>query len=238
MSNPPSQDEPGPREPCATVFARMVDVPIDAVDKLIATTEAVYADLNQVLGHPYWGDLVLQQGAAVRAMKEARESLEAFRSEAIGARNTELGITVATGVVDGQRHYAQTGDDKQALVDRVMRPQKAQSACHLYVWDRPYDNEAAPGPYQQIRVVTDVEEQVGVLNFTEEAEDGELHSWHTLNPEPIAGAPVLKFDAGSALAFPRDAVLSWDDLRAALAEFTGAGLRPERVQWQKARWGE
>lgn len=208
------------------------------MDKLIATTEAVYADLNQVRGHPYWGDLVLQQGAAVRAMKEARESLEAFRAEAIGARNTELGITVATGVVDGQRHYAQTGDDKQALVGRVMRPQKARSACHLYVWDRPYDNEAAPGPYQQIRAVTDVEEQVGVLNFTEETEDGELHSWHTLNPEPIAGAPVLKFDVGSALAFPRDAVLRWDDLRDALAEFASTGLRPERVQWQKARWGE
>lgn len=238
MSNSPSHDEPGPVHACAALFARLADVPVDAVDKLIETSEAVYTDLNQVAGHPYWGDLVYQQGAAVRALKEARAALDAFRAEAIGARNTELGITVATAVIDGERQYAHTRDDKAELVDKVLRPSVARSACHLYVWDRPYDNVEFPGPYTQIRVVTEAEEQLGVLNFTEETEEGDLHSWHTVNPQPIAGAPVLKFDKGSALAFPRDCVLPWDHLRQALIEFAEDGQRPQAVQWQDARWGE
>jgi Immunity protein Imm1 len=106
------------------------------------------------------------------------------------------------------------------------------------VWDRPHENPDAPGPYQQVRVVTDTEAEVGVLNFTEESEDGELQSWHTLNPYPMPEPPALRFDAGSALKFPRDAVLPFRDLRAALDEFTRTGERPQAVQWQTARWGD
>ncbi|QUH01711.1 hypothetical protein HUO13_13595 [Saccharopolyspora erythraea] len=237
MSNPPSQDESGPLEPPAAVFARLSDVPLDVVDKLIETTNAVYGDLNKVHGHPYWGDLVFHQGAAMRALKEARECLEGLRAEAIGARNTELGVTVATAVIDGDRHYAQTEDDKATLVNRVLRPQ-SKRAAHLFVWDRPFDNEEAAGPYQQVRVVTDPEAEVGVLNYTEETEEGELHSWHTLNPQPLPDPPALRFDAGSALRFPRDSVLPFRDLRAALLEYSREGQRPEAVQWQSARWGE
>lgn len=238
MSNPPSHHEPEPERTSAALFARLADVPLDAMDKLIETSEAVYTDLNEVAGHPYWGDLVYQQGSAVRALKEARTALEAFRAEAVGARNTELGVTVATAVIDGQRHYAHTTADKTALVDRMLRPSAPRSACHLYLWDRPYENEEFPGPYQQIRVVTDPEEKIGVLNFTEETEEGELRSWHTLNAQPLAGVPTLRFDQGSALAFPQDSVLRWEILRPALIEFAEAGSRPESVQWQQARWGD
>jgi hypothetical protein len=238
MSNPPAQDEPEPTEPYAVVFARLADVPLDVVDKLIETTQAVYTDLNKVHGHPYWGDLVLHQGAALRSLNEARQCLDALRAEAVGARNTELGITVATAVIDGARYYAQTEDDKVTLVDRLLRPQNPAQACHLYVWDRPYDNDEVAGPYTQIRVVTETESELGVLNFTEETEDGELRSWHTRNPEPVADAPTLRFDAGSALAFPRDSLLPFADLRRALDEFTRSGERPDAVQWQQARWGQ
>ncbi|GAA0514710.1 hypothetical protein GCM10011581_36040 [Saccharopolyspora subtropica] len=236
MSNP-EPVESGPLEPPAVVFARLADVPLDALDKLLETTHAVYDDLNRVLGHPYWADLVYHQGAAIKALKEARVSLEGLRAEAIGARNTELGITVTTAVVDGERHYAQTEDDKAALVDRVLRPQQP-GACHLYVWDRPHVDPEAPGPYVQMRIVTDTEAEVGVLNFTEESEDGEMQSWHTLNPQPLPEAPALRFDAGSTLRFPRNAVLPFRDLRAALDEFTRTGQRPEAVRWQPARWGD
>ncbi|MDR7303421.1 Imm1 family immunity protein [Haloactinomyces albus] len=238
MPNPLSQDESGPLEPDADVFARLADVPLEIIDKLIETTESAYTDLNRVRGNPYWGDLVLQQSAVLRALNEAREGLDGFRAEAVGARNTELGITVATAVIDGERHYADRNDEKPSLVDRLLRPQQPGRACHLYLWDRPYEDEQLPGPYQQVRVVTAAEEELGVLNFTEETEEGELLSWHTCNPRPRDGAPVLRFDAGSPLAFPRDAVLPLAEVRTALIEFTRTGLRPESVQWQQARWGE
>ncbi|MER7078791.1 Immunity protein Imm1 [Saccharopolyspora kobensis] len=236
MSNP-AQVEPGPLEPPAVVFARLADVPVDALDKLIEATHEVYDDLNKVLGHPYWGDLVYHQGAAMKALKEARICLEGLRSEAVGARNTELGVTVTTAVVGGERFYAQTEDDRAELVDKVLRPPQP-GAAHLYVWDRPHRDPEAPGPYLQVRIVTDPEEEVGVLNFTEESEDGEMTSWHTLNPEPSPEAPALPFDAGSTLKFPRNAVLPFRELRAALDEFTRTGQRPEAVQWQTARWGD
>lgn len=220
------------------MFARLADVPLDAVDKLIESTNSVYADLNKIFGHPYWGDLVLHQGAAIGALKEARECLDALRAEAVGARNTELGITVATGVIDGERHYAHTADDKAALINRMLRPKTPGRASHLYVWDRPHESEDAAGPYQQIRVVTNAESEVGVMNFTEETEDGELRSWHTLNESPLPEAPVLRFDVGSALMFPRSSVLGFAELRAGLLEFSRAGERPETVPWQQARWGE
>ena len=49
-------------------------------------------------------------------------------------------------------------------------------------------------------------------------EDGELLSWHTLNPQPVSEAPVLRFDKGSALTFPKDSLLGFDQLAAALLE--------------------
>ncbi|GAA4618180.1 Imm1 family immunity protein [Saccharopolyspora hordei] len=232
-----AQVEPGPVEPPAVVFARLADVPVEALDKLIEATQEVYNDLNKVHGHPYWGDLVFHQGAAMKALKEARTCLEGLRSEAIGARNTELGVTVTTAVVGGERFYAQTEDSKAELVEKVLRPPQP-GASHLYVWDRPHQDPEAPGPYVQVRIVTDTENEVGVLNFTEESEDGEMTSWHTLNPEPSPEAPALPFDAGSTLKFPRNAVLPFRDLRAALDEFTRSGQRPEAVQWQPARWGD
>lgn len=238
MSIPPAQDEPGPLEPQAAVFARLTDVPLDVVDKLIETTQGVYADLNKVLGHEYWGDLVLHQGGAIRALQEARECFDALRSEAVGARNTELGVMIATGVLDGDRHYAQTGQDKTALVERLLRPEHPARARHLYAWDRPYESEEVPGPYRQVRLVTEPDSELGVLNYTEETEDGELLSWHTRNPEPVSEAPILRFDAGSALTFPRDALLSFGELRTALAAFAHDGERPDSVQWQQARWGQ
>jgi hypothetical protein len=238
MSNPPAQDEPGPLDPHAMVFARLADVPLDVVDKLIETTQAVYADLNRVHGHPYWADLVLHQGAAMRALNEARECLDALRAEAVGARNNELGITVATAVIDGERHYAQTEGEKTKLVDRVLRPENPARACHLYVWDRPYENDELAGPYTQVRIVTDSESELGVLNFTEETEEGELRSWHTFNPEPAADPPILRFDAGSPLTFPHDSLLPFADLRRALIDFGQQGQRPETVRWQQARWAQ
>ncbi len=252
MSNQPPPDEPDPgehaqgaelpasdpAEPCAVVFSRLTDVPLEGVDKLIETTEASFGDLNKVLGHPYWGDLVLHQGAALRALREARDCLQALGAEAVGARNTELGITVSTAVIEDTRSYAHSDNEKLALVEKLLRPQSPESARHFYLWDRPYENEDVPGPYQQIRVVTDVDAELGVLNYTEENDEGELNSWHTLNPEPLGDGPVLRFDAGSALTFPRDAVLRFADLRAALIEFARHGVRPTCVQWQQARWGQ
>lgn len=239
MSNP-AQDEPDPHaplEPPAVVFARLTDVPVDAMDKLIEDTRAVYDDLNKVLGHPYWGDLVYHQGAAMKALTEAKECLEGLRAEAVGARNTELGVTVTTAVIEGERHYAQNGEDKAELVDKLLRS-TGDGAGHLYVWDRPHADPDAPGPYEQIRIVTDAENEIGVLNFTEEDAEGEMISWHTCNLQPSADAPALPFDAGSTLKFPRDAVLSFRELRGALDEFTRTGARPECVQWQPARWGD
>ncbi|MFR9728741.1 Imm1 family immunity protein [Saccharopolyspora sp. MS10] len=236
MSNPSLQD--GPVEPLAVVFARLADVPLDQLDKLIEVTNSAYGELNKIHGHPYWGELVLHQGAAAKALREARDCLDALRSEAVGARNTELGVTVATAVVDGQRHYATSSDDKAALVEKVLRPPNAGGAAHLYVWDRPYESDEIAGPYQQLRVVTDPEAEVGVLNYTEESEDGELTSWHTCNPRPLPAPPKLRFDLGSALLFPRDSVLPFRELRAGLLEHVVEGARPGAVQWQQARWGE
>ena len=236
MSNPPLQD--GPVEPLAVVFARLADVPLDQLDKLIEATNSAYGELNTIHGHPYWGELVLHQGAAVKALREARECLDALRSEAVGARNTELGVTVATAVVDGERYYATSSDDKAALVEKVLRPPNPGAAAHLHVWDRPYESDEIAGPYQQLRVVTDPEAEVGVLNYTEESEDGELTSWHTCNPRPLPAPPKLRFDLGSALLFPRDSVLAFRDLRAGLLEHVVDGARPGAVQWQQARWGE
>jgi hypothetical protein len=238
MSNPPAQDEPGPLDPHAMVFARLADVPLDVVDKLIETTQAVYADLNRVQGHSYWADLVLHQGAAMRALNEARECLDALRAEAVGARNTELGIMVTTAVIDGERHYAQTEDEKTKLVDRVLRPENPGRACRLYVWDRPHESDELAGPYTQVRIVTDSESELGVLNFTEETEEGELRSWHTFNPEPVPDPPILRFDAGSPLTFPSDSLLPFADLRRALIDFGQQGQRPENVRWQQARWAQ
>ncbi|MBA8823647.1 hypothetical protein FHX42_000976 [Saccharopolyspora lacisalsi] len=236
MSNPLPQDEPDRFETDAAVFARLSEVPLEIVDKLIESTESVYSDLNTVRAHPYWADLVLHQGAAIRALREAREGLEAFRSEAVGARNTELGVIVATVVVDGRRYYAHGDDDKTALVDRLLRPEEPGRAGHLYTWDRPYEDDETPGPYQQMRVVT--AEDLGVINYSEETEEGELSSWHTHNPEPAPQAPVLRFDAGSALTFPRDSVVPLERLRPALLEFARTGLCPDSVPWQQARWGD
>lgn len=220
------------------VFARLSDVPLEAVDKLIESTQAVYADLNKVPGHPYWADLVLHQGAAVRALTEVRECFDALRAEATGARNTELGVTVATAVVDGERYYAHTDSEKQKAVDRLLHPEEPTRACHFCVWDRPYESDDIPGPYERLRVVTDPDSQLGALTFTEETEDGELYSWHTHNPQPVSDAPVLRFDKGSALTFPRDSLLGVEQLGAALLEFSRAGEKPSAVRWQQARWGE
>lgn len=239
MSNPLSPDDSGPPDASpAVVFARLADVPLEAVDKLIESTQAVYDDLNRVPGHPYWGDLVMHQGAAMRALTEARECLDALRSEATGARNTELGISVATAVVDGRRHYAHTDSEKQKVVDRLLHPEEPTRACHFCVWDRPHESDDIPGPFERIRVVTDPDAQLGVLNFTEELEDGELRSWHTHNPRPLADAPTLRFEKGSALTFPKDSLLAFEQLSAALLEFAHSGERPSAVDWQQARWGE
>lgn len=237
MSNPASYDESAAPN-FAEVFARLTDVPLDQVDKIIETTEAVFADLNTVMGHPYWGDLVFHQGAALRALREAREELDAFRAEAVGAHNTELGVTVATAVIDGESRHARTEEEKRDLVERVLRPRKQGRACHLYLWDRPYQQDVEPGPSSQIRVVTAVDDEVGVLNYTEETEDGELGSWQTYTADPPADVPALRFDLGSPLTFPRSSVLGFGELRAALDEFLRTGECPERVSWQQARWGE
>lgn len=243
MSNPSADNEfandspAGGSEAPAVVFARLADVPLDAVDKLIETTQAVYDDLNKVTGHPYWGHLVFHQGAALRAMHEARDSLLGLRAEATGARNTELGVTVTTAVVDGGRHYAYTSADKASLVDQVLST-PGPRARHLYVWDRPYEDEDGPEPAVQLRVVVDTDAEVGALNYTEEIDDGELASWQPQTSQPVAEAPRLRFDAGSALQFPRDAVLPFRQLRSALDEFVRTGQRPEAVTWQTARWGD
>jgi hypothetical protein len=236
MSNPAAEHEPPRPDPPAVVFARLTDVPLDALGRLIETTESGYADLNQVRGHPYWGGLVLQQGAALKALREAWQCLDALRAEAVGARNTELGIAVATAVVDGERYYAETAEDKRKLIERVLRPQEPARACHMYVWDRPYDNDQMAGPYTQVRIVTDPESELGVLNFTEESEEGELRSWQTLNPQPAVDGRTLRFDKGSPLTFPRDSLLPFADLRSALVAFGEGGERPDSVQWQQARW--
>ncbi|NHD17650.1 MULTISPECIES: Imm1 family immunity protein [Actinopolyspora] len=238
MSNPPSHDESAAPENLSEVFARLTDVPLDQVDKLIEATESAYSDLNRVMEHSYWADLVYHQGATLRALREARAELDAFRAEATGARNTELGIMVATGVVDGEREYADDAESKHALVERLLRPPRQGSACHLYVWDRPYEDDRVPGPYRQIRVVTSADDEVGALNFTEEQEDGQLYSWQTRSSRESAEAPVLRFDLGSALTFPRSSVVGFTELRAALDEFVRTGECPESVGWQQARWGE
>lgn len=232
-----SVQEPVPSEPVSDVFARLADTPVELIEKLIESTEAVYTDLNKVRDSPYWGDLVFHQGAALRSLKQARAELDAFSSEAVGAHNAEAGVTVVTAVIDGDRHYAENAEDKVSLIARLLAPEDPSIACHLYVWDRRHDGARA-GPYQQVRVVTAVDEQFGVLNYTEEGEDGELHSWHTYNAVPLADAPVLRFDRGSALTFPRDALLPVEQLRAALDEFTRTAALPESVQWQRARWGD
>ena len=237
MSNPSSQDEISPLEPPAVVFARIAEVPLDALDELIEKTQAVYADLNQVKGHPYWGSLVFHQGSLSRALREARAAMEGLRAEATGARNTELGVTVTTAVLGEERNYAHSQGDKDKLVEQVLRT-PGEGARHLYVWDRPHDNPEVPGPYQAMRVVVDSDAELGVLNFTEESDEGEIESWQTLNPEPIPDAPLLRFDAGSALRFPRECVLPYKNLRAALLEFTETGQMPEAVQWRPARWAD
>ncbi|GAB3552722.1 Imm1 family immunity protein [Actinopolyspora lacussalsi] len=237
MSNPPSHDEPTAPGNLSEIFARLTDVPLDHVDKLLETTESVYADLNRVMEHPYWADLVFHQGAALRALREARAELDAFRAEAVGARNTELGITVATGVIGDEREYAERDERKRELVEKLLRPPRQGRACQLYVWDRPYENEEEPGPYSGIRVVTSADDEMGVLNYTEEDEEGQLSSWQTRSGDPDPQAPVLRFDLGSPLAFPADSVLGFAELRAALDEFVRTGARPESVHWQQARWG-
>ncbi|MGJ7905239.1 Imm1 family immunity protein [Actinopolyspora sp. H202] len=237
MSNPPSHDEPTAPGNFSEIFARLTDVPLDHVDKLLDTTESVYADLNRVMEHPYWADLVFHQGAALRALREARAELDAFRAEAVGARNTELGITVATGVIGDQREYAERDERKRELVEKLLRPPRQGRACQLYVWDRPYENEEEPGPYSGIRVVTSADDEMGVLNYTEEDEEGQLSSWQTRTSDPDPQAPVLRFDLGSPLAFPADSVLGFAELRAALDEFVGTGACPRSVHWQQARWG-
>ena len=83
---------------------------------------------------------------------------------------------------------------------------------------------------------TDGESELGVLNFTEESDEGELRSWHTLNPQPVEDGPTLRFDGGSPLTFPRDSLLPLADLRNALIAFGAEGERPDSVQWQQARW--
>lgn len=236
MSNPAADNELPPPEQPAVVFIRLTDVPLDALGKLIEITEGGYADLNQVRGHPYWGGLVLHQGAALKALREAWQCLDALRGEAVGARNTELGVTVATAVIDGERHYAETTGDKRKLIEGVLRPQDPARACHMFVWDRPYDDDQVAGPYTQVRIVTDRESELGVLNFTEESEQGELSSWHTLNSRPVADGPTLRFDGGSPLTFPSDSLLPLADLRDALVAFSADGARPDSVRWQQARW--
>ncbi len=237
MPEPSRHDESDTVEPRAEIFTRLTDVPLDEVDKLIGHTEDAYADLNGVRGHDYWGDLVLRQGAAVRALREAREALTALRDEAVGARNAELGVLVATGVLDGQRRYAHDDDTKVELVDWLLSAEGGKASL-LYVWDRPHVDDEAAGPYVQVRAVVDAESRRGALVFTEEGEDGELTSWHTHTPLPAASAPELRFDVGSALIFPGDAVVSWEAVRTGLAEFARTGVRPDSVSWQPARWGQ
>lgn len=236
MSNPAADNELPPPEQPAVVFSRLTDVPLDALGKLIETTESGYADLNQVRGHPYWGGLVLHQGAALKALREAWQCLDALRAEAVGARNTELGVTVATAVIDGERQFAETEAEKRKLIERVLHPQDPARACHMFVWDRPHDNDEVAGPYTQVRVVTDRESELGVLHFTEESDEGELRSWHTLNPQPVENGATLRFDCGSPLTFPRDSLLPLAELRNALVAFSAEGARPDSVQWQQARW--
>ncbi|WP_026448927.1 Imm1 family immunity protein [Actinopolyspora mortivallis] len=238
MSNPPSHDESAAPENLSEVFARLTDVPLEQVDKLVETVESAYADLNRVMEHPYWADLVFHQGSTLRALREARAELDAFRAEATGARNTELGIMVATGVIDGRREYAEDEESKRALVERLLRPPRQGLACHLYVWDRPHEDDQVPGPYQHIRVVTSPEEEMGALTFTEEQEDGQLYSWQTHNRDQPEGVPTLRFDRGSALTFPRSSVVGFSELRTALDEFVRTGECPRSVEWRQARWGE
>lgn len=232
-----SVQEPAPSEPVSDVFARLADTPLELIDKLIEVTESTYTDLNKVRDNAYWGDLVFHQGAALRSLKQARAELDDFSSQALGARNTEIGVSVVTAVIDGNRHYAEKTEDKAALVDGMLAPDDPATACHLYVWDRPYDGQRA-GPYQQIRVVTAAVEQLGVLNYTEESEDGELQSWHTYSATPSADAPQLRFDRASALTFPRNSLLPTEQLRAALNEFVRTAALPEAVAWQQARWSD
>ena len=233
----PSRHEEPDEQPHAEVFARLAEVPLDDVDKLIELTEAAYADLNQVRGHDYWGDLVLRQGAAVRALRQARESFEALRDEAVGARNTELGVLVATGVLGGERRYAASDESKAQLIDWLLAADGG-AASHLFVWDRPYEDEDVAGPYRQIRAVVEAESRLGALVFTEEGDDGDLASWHTKASELVTGAPTLRFDVGSALVFPDDAVVRWDVVRSGLEEFARTGIKPGSVEWQQARWGQ
>ena len=131
-----------------------------------------------------------------------------------------------------------TARARQKAVDRLLHPEEPTRACHFCVWDRPHESDEIPGPFERIRVVTDPDAQLGVLNFTEELEDGELRSWHTHNPQPPADAPTLRFEKGSPLTFPKDSLLGFDQLAAALLEFAHSGQRPSAVAWQQARWGE
>ncbi|QGK69758.1 hypothetical protein GIY23_09710 [Allosaccharopolyspora coralli] len=237
MPEPSRHDESGTVETRAEIFARLADVPLDEVDKVIGRTEDAYADLNGVRGHDYWGDLVLRQGAAVRALREAREALAALQAEAVGARNAELGVLVATGVLDGQRRYAHDDTSKAELVDWLLSAEGGRASV-LHVWDRPHVDDESAGPYLQIRAVVDAETRCGALVFTEEGDDGELTSWHTHAPLPLPSSPELRFDAGSALIFPGNAVVSWEAVRSGLAEFARTGACPESVSWQAARWSQ
>lgn len=234
MSNSSSEQQPGPPGNDAEVFARLADVPLAAMDELIERIRSAYGDLNRLQGHPYWGDLVLHQGAALRALGEARDCLDQFRAEAVGARNTELGITVLTAVIAGERRFAMTASQKSALIDQVLKPEEPERARMLFLWDRPLESDDGVQPYEQIRLVTSGEAELGALNFVSETDDGELRSWQTRNGKP--SDVRLRFDLGSPLTFPADSALPLTELRTALEEFAETGQRPDRVQWQSARW--
>jgi Immunity protein Imm1 len=58
-------------------------------------------------------------------------------------------------------------------------------------------------------------------------------AWITDNPQPSPDAPALLYDDQAPADFPADAVISVDQIRAAVEEYLKTGERPTCVPWRE-----
>jgi Immunity protein Imm1 len=91
-----------------------------------------------------------------------------------------------------------------------------------------------PGEGSTLLLVTVSTE--GGAAYYRDIPDGVVHGWVTRNAHPFPDPPVLAFSAQGGTAFPSDAVIGLDELRAAIEEFLITGSRPRCVAWQESEW--
>jgi hypothetical protein len=92
-----------------------------------------------------------------------------------------------------------------------------------------------PASYDGPILIVVVDQGYGAA-YLRETRDGMLNGKVTKNPHPVLDPPVLAFSNQGWNSFPKDSIITQEELRTLVFEFLETGQCPTGVDWQESEF--